>query len=516
MSKAFQNSKKALAGATLLAHPCQNVPISLTTDASELAVGAALQQFVNGVWVPLAFFSKKLRPPEKKYSAFDRELLALYLSIRHFRYFLEGRQFIAYTDHKPLTFSMAKVSEPWSNRQQRQLAYISEFTTDIRYVRGKDNPVADTLSRATIDNVQLGIDYQDMAKAQQEDTEVQAYRTATSKLKLEDIPYGTHDTTILCDISTGHARPIVPVSWRRRVFDLVHGLSHPSVRTTRKLITAKFIWRGAQKQIGTWAKQCKACQSSKVQTHIRAPLERFKVPQHRFDHIHVDLVGPLPPSHGFTHLLTVIDRFSRWPEAIPLNDTTSISCARALVFHWIARFGIPLDMSSDRGPQFTSQLWKSISELFGIQLHHTTSYHPQANGLVERFHRHLKSALRARLTGPNWFQELPWVLLGIRTAPKEDLDCSSAEMVYGAPLTVPGDFIPNTQNRGLDASQHIRQLREKVRALVPIPISQHGPVPTSVPRNLQQTKFVFLRRDDHRTPLQRPYEGPFKVIQPGP
>ena len=206
------------------------------------------------------------------------------------------------------------------------------------------------------------------------------------------------------------------------------------MRTTRKLVANKFVWNGLQKQVGTWAKQCIACQSSKVQAHIKAPLEKFSVPHSRFDHIHVDLVGPLPPSNGFTHLLTVIDGFSRWPEAIPLNNTDSSSCAQALVFHWIARFGVPLDLSSDRGPQFTSQLRTSISRLLGTQLHHTTAYHPQSNGLVERFHRHLKSALRARLTGPNWMQELPWVLLEIRTAPKDDLGCSSADMVYGSPL----------------------------------------------------------------------------------
>ena len=400
MVKAFHDTKKALADATLLSHPRQDAQTSLTTDASDLAVGAVLQQLVDGVWVPLAFFSQKLRPPERKYSAFDRELLALYLGIRHFRYFLEGRQFIAFTDHKPLTFCMSKVSDPWSNRQQRQLSYISEFTTDIQHVPGKDNSVADTLSRATIADVHLGIDYGGMATAQQQDSEVQAYRTATSSLQVEDIPFG-EGIALLCDTSTGRARPIVPDSWRRQVFDLVHGLSYPSVRTTRKLVANKFVWNGLQKQVGTWAKQCIACQSSKVQAHIRAPLEKFSVPHSRFDHIHVDLVGPLPPSNGFTPLLTVIDRFSRWPEAIPLNNIDSSSCAQALVFHWIARFGVPLDLSSDRGPQFTSQLWTSISRLLGTQLHHTTAYHPQSNGLVERFHRHLKSALRARLTGPN-------------------------------------------------------------------------------------------------------------------
>lgn len=96
MVTAFQDTKKALADATLLVHPRQDAQTSLTTDASDRAVGAVLQQFVDGAWVPLAFFSKKLRPPEMKYSAFDRELLALYLGLRHFRYFLEGRQFIAF------------------------------------------------------------------------------------------------------------------------------------------------------------------------------------------------------------------------------------------------------------------------------------------------------------------------------------------------------------------------------------------------------------------------------------
>ena len=136
---------------------------------------------------------------------------------------------------------MSKTSEPWSSRQQRQLSYISEFTTDIRHVKGKDNPVADTLSRATIAEAQLGIDYYSMATAQQQDPEVQVYHTTPSSLQLEDVPFGTQGVMLLCDTSTGRPRPIVPVSWRRQVFDLIHGLSHPSVRTTRKLIAARFV-----------------------------------------------------------------------------------------------------------------------------------------------------------------------------------------------------------------------------------------------------------------------------------
>ena len=120
-----------MADATLITHPRHDAPTSLTANASDQAVGAVLQLFVNGSWEPLAFFSKKLRLPEKKYSAFDRELLALYLCVQHFCYFLEDRPFTTYTDHKHLTFCISKTVEPFSSRQQCQLSYISEYTTDI-------------------------------------------------------------------------------------------------------------------------------------------------------------------------------------------------------------------------------------------------------------------------------------------------------------------------------------------------------------------------------------------------
>ena len=97
----------------------------------------------------LGFFSAKLSGTELKYSTFDRELLAAHSSIRHFRYLLESRQFELWTDHKPLVAALNRVSPLWTPRQQRQLAYIAEFTSNIRHVPGKDNVVADALSRPT-------------------------------------------------------------------------------------------------------------------------------------------------------------------------------------------------------------------------------------------------------------------------------------------------------------------------------------------------------------------------------
>ena len=188
MTESYHSGINALANAAMLAHPHSGAQIELTCDASDTGVGASFEQFVNGIWQPLAFFSKQLRDAERKYSAFDRELLALYLSIRHFRYMLEGRNFSVFTDHKPLVDAMFKMSDPWSARQQRQLSFISEFTTDIQHISGKDHVVADCLSRASINNSTLGVDYAEMAAAQAVSDDIQSYRTAITDLKLADMP----------------------------------------------------------------------------------------------------------------------------------------------------------------------------------------------------------------------------------------------------------------------------------------------------------------------------------------
>ena len=137
---AFRSIKDTLATVTLLFHPQTGAPLSLTTDASDVAVGAVLQQFVDDSWQPISFFSRALKPAETRYSTFDRELLAIYLSIRHVQHYLEGRKFFVLTDHKPLTYSLSCNSNRYSPRQVRHLDYISQFTSDIRHVRGTDNP----------------------------------------------------------------------------------------------------------------------------------------------------------------------------------------------------------------------------------------------------------------------------------------------------------------------------------------------------------------------------------------
>ena len=133
----------------------------------------------------------------------------------------------------------------------------------------------------------------------------------------------------------------------------------------------------------------------------------------RFSHMHLDLVAPLPSCQGYSYLLTVIDRTSRWSEVVPLSSITSKACAGAFTSTWVSRFGVPALLTSDRGSQFTSSVWSELCSILGILRIKTTSFHPQSKGMIERFHHSLKSSLRARLAGSEWVSHLPLVMLGL-------------------------------------------------------------------------------------------------------
>ena len=156
--------------------------------------------------------------------------------------------------------------------------------------------------------------------------------------------------------------------------------------------------------IARWCCTCKGCQTAKVSRHNTLVFGKFTEPTERFDHVHIDIVGPLPYADGFRYLLTCVDRFTRWPEAIPIVDIRAETVADAFFSGWIARYGTPATITTDRGAQFESKLWDSLCNQFGIN-------HPQSNGKVERFHRQLKAAIMAHESPNPWTITLPAVLL---------------------------------------------------------------------------------------------------------
>lgn len=511
-NRIFERTKAELADATLLVHPLNNAKFSITTDASNNAVGAVLQQQVKNEWHPLAFFSKKLSDTQQRYSAFDRELLGVYLAIKHFRYFVAGREFTIFTDHKPLIGAINSKCER-SPRQSRHLDFITQFTSDLQHVRGKDNVVADALSRledASINAVETNM--QSLAAAQNDDEDLKNIILAESNsVKMEKITMPGTTIVLWCETSTGKTRPFVPFSHRRAIFDQLHNIAHNGVRGSRKLVAQRFFWPAMNKDIGTWSRECVNCQRSKVHRHTKSPFMAFSLPGNRFEHIHIDLVGPLPSSENNKYILTVMDRYTRWPEGYPLPDMLAETCARVLVSQHITRFGVPSRLTTDRGSQFESRLFFELSKLLGTHRIRTTSYHPQANGLVERLHRTLKAAIVAR-GNPRWSEELPIVLLGLRCAVKEDLGCTPAELVYGQNICLPGDMLGDVPDPEITPDQFVDRLRNKFRELRPTStrIDQRE---VYIPKDLASSNFVFVRIDKVRKPLTAPYEGPYKVTR---
>ena len=515
----FRELKEAVRRCAALTFPDPQAETRLVTDASDVAAGAVLEQVMNGQWKPIGFYSKMFSNAELKYSAYDRELLAIKLAIQHFRFIVEGIPadlFHVATDHKPLTtgknFLCARQNKTQTDRLERTWQFISQFTTDIRHISGKENPVADALSRNAVNSCRPNI-----FKMIAEEQERIGMRPGINDPWPEHWDIQKHyETEVAVDTRASQPRLIVPPKLTKAVFDSVHSIHHPGSKATKKAVSKFYIWPGLATDVSQWCKECSNCQASKVMKHNKTPFTPFQEPSYKFQAIHVDIVGPLPYSNGFSYLLTVVDRFSRWPVAIPMKGITAEECAQSLLTGWIQYYGVPSSIVTDRGRQFTSSLWENLCILLGSEHHTSTAYHPQSNGLVERFHRQLKSSLMSILDKNElWHDKLPLVMLGIRTSVKEDLQVSSADILYGQPVVLPGAFFPDLtgNNKDMLATQdYVSELQKSMAEFSYVKPSWHGNnVPRQQLKGLDSCSHVYVLVSSVKSPLQRPYRGPFKV-----
>lgn len=234
---AFNQCKQALVDAVQLAYPAPDASLSLRCDASDNAIGAALDQTISGVTQPLGFYTSKLSKTERNYSTYDRELLSIFKAIKFFKHLVEGRYLIIYTDHRPLSFALSQRSDKASPRQQRQLQYISQFTTNIIHVPGKDHIVADAMSRIDTINLPTLFSPEGIAAEQIDDELKQLLKSHTTSLQFRKQKIEGSNTELYCDVSTNVIRPYIPEKLRFSIFKNAHDLSHPNARATQNLST---------------------------------------------------------------------------------------------------------------------------------------------------------------------------------------------------------------------------------------------------------------------------------------
>jgi hypothetical protein len=191
--------------------------------------------------------------------------------------------------------------------QSRQLSYVAEFTTDIQHIPCSENIAADALSLpplaafmvaatggpsvTAVATSPVKLDYARMAANQRTCQETLKEATSTS-LQLSHVEI--QGQQVICDISTGQPRPLIPMPDRKDVFKAVHKLAYAGILATRRLMTARMVWGGMSSDVSAWCKDCQLCAPGKASPQHKAPVHPIPIPERRFTHVHVDLVWPTP------------------------------------------------------------------------------------------------------------------------------------------------------------------------------------------------------------------------------
>ena len=382
--RAFDRLRQQLGDAAALAYYDKDAPTQVIADTSPVGPGAVLVQEQNGQCRAVCYASRTLTPVERRYSQTEKEALALVWSCERFHQFLYGMDFELVTDHKPLQTIYSPTSKP-SARIERWVLRLQPFTFRVRYVPGPQN-IADALSRlpanhlpadytgetATEESVYTmttlsapaAVSIRDIERASADDTELQSVRQFVKTCDAAHLPRPylplRYELTTIGQVVLRGTRIVPPASLHSQILQLAHE-GHQGIVKTKERLRTKVWWLGIDHSA---ERLCKACTGCQVVSRPMAPppVKSTPLPQHPWEHLATDILGPLPSGES---LLVTVDYFRRFFEVDILRGTTSAAVITRLHAHF-ARYGLPRTLRTDNGPQFASEEFAAFLAEMGV------------------------------------------------------------------------------------------------------------------------------------------------------
>jgi hypothetical protein len=558
--EAFIRLKNAMSSTPTLVYPDLEKPFTVTTDASGYAVGAVLSQDQGNGHQPVAFYSHKMSKAERRYPVHEQELLAIILALKEWRCYLQGSShpITVITDHMSLKYIN---SQPHlSNRQARWVEYLQQFELAISYREGKENVVADALSRRG-DYHREAVAENEKEKLVSTDKQRIEFKLATiSRIEdgdpslISDLSEATKNDTalqpILADphqygysitndgiLKNPQGLIVVPSDrvLRTKILREIHDAptgGHRGIEKTLNKLSRFFWWSGMKEEVQQYIGSCIACQSNKSSNKATAGLlHPLPIPSQPWESVSMDFVGPLPvTSKGNDNIMVAVDRLTKMVHLIPCRITITAPQVASLFWREIVRHhGIPSSIISDRDPKFTSKFWSELWRLCGTSLNMSTAYHPQSDGQTERMNRVMEEILRnyVKDTGDDWDQHLTGVEIAINTTKQSSTGFSPFHLNHGREMKLTLDHAISQLNSSNNpsAADSIKTMNndietakkniEKAQQRQALYADQHR----RLADNYQVGDRVMLTTDNltqYAGKLMSKYIGPFTITEVSP